>query len=394
VSMLAEFRESKLFKLISDISVIHWFFTVIPGVFAAAEAVLHGKPPEIVILFFFGVCACVFVALHYGGKVWTTYIAPIQKETMDKMPGSLKRLFIPVVALLLVVVFSLWPKSKTADTKPPNTKTTSQTADTAASQQNSAAPPRMDNSASSSQTGQSTTSPPLASSTDVPETKKKANNGKVKPSTTKSAPTQQATSRKPVPPVRGKNLALHIQKTEGSTFDNFDIKGQTEINDSHHDTFTSWKVSGAQPTYSVTNPVGSIVNQGSSNYGTQTVNNAPPSRVLDEAHAGIFQSALANRHGTLFIFPDGTDVDVIPLATQICNLFRGHGAINCVGIPGSATSANITLPIGLIGIHCYVADEYMRKAFDDSGLGCLYENTRFGDDAVTVAPAIVIGNAH
>jgi hypothetical protein len=75
-------------------------------------------------------------------------------------------------------------------------------------------------------------------------------------------------------------------------------------------------------------------------------------------------------------------------------LFRGHGAINCIGIPGSVTGVSIALPVGLIGIHCYLADEYIRKAFNDSGLECRYENTPFGDDAVTLAPAIVIGNAH
>jgi hypothetical protein len=110
VSMFAEFRESRLFKLVSDISVFHWFFTVVPGGIAAVGARLHGKPVEIVLLFFFGVCAFAFMALHYGALAWTKYVSHVEKQVEAKIPGNLQRLLIPIAALLIVITFSVWPK--------------------------------------------------------------------------------------------------------------------------------------------------------------------------------------------------------------------------------------------------------------------------------------------
>jgi hypothetical protein len=109
-----------------------------------------------------------------------------------------------------------------------------------------------------------------------------------------------------------------------------------------------------QPTYSVTNPIGSIVNQGSTNLGIQTVNNAPSSRLLDDEHAEKFKAALTGVGGTVVIFPDGTDQDVIPLAKQICDLFRDikSWAMNCVDVPGYPTHMSVSLPSKLIGLHC------------------------------------------
>ncbi|MFI5125276.1 MAG: hypothetical protein ACHQJX_00450 [Candidatus Acidiferrales bacterium] len=52
------------------------------------------------------------------------------------------------------------------------------------------------------------------------------------------------------------------------------------------------KVTAPQPTFSVNNPVGSIVNQGSPNYGTQTVNNAPPDRTLDKSQYQTIKESL------------------------------------------------------------------------------------------------------
>jgi hypothetical protein len=148
-----------------------------------------------------------------------------------------------------------------------------------------------------------------------------------------------------------------------------------------------------QPTYSVTNPTGSIVNQNSTNYGSQVVNNAPPSRVLSDGNARKFQIALEGRSGTIFIFPDGTDIDVVPLAKQLCDLFQGHGAVNCIGVPGSAAMISISLPSQVNGIHCYLTDERVYAAFKDSGLKCMYESSRLGESGLSVAPAILIGNA-
>jgi hypothetical protein len=149
-----------------------------------------------------------------------------------------------------------------------------------------------------------------------------------------------------------------------------------------------------QPTYSVTNPTGSIVNQNSTNYGSQVVNNAPPSRVLSDGNARKFQIALEGRSGTISIFPDGTDIDVVPLAKQLCDLFQGHGAAHCIGVPGSDAMISISLPSQVNGIHCYLTDEHVNAAFKDSGLECMYESSRLGEPGLTtVAPAILIGNA-
>jgi hypothetical protein len=119
VKLLAEFRESTFFKLVSDISVGYWVFTIVPGLIASAKARLHGNRPETVILYFVGVSALMFAALHYGSLAWTKYFAPIEKGVVGKLPGHLRQLLIPTAALLIVIIFSVWPKRQPATNIPP-----------------------------------------------------------------------------------------------------------------------------------------------------------------------------------------------------------------------------------------------------------------------------------
>jgi hypothetical protein len=48
----------------------------------------------------------------------------------------------------------------------------------------------------------------------------------------------------------------------------------------------------AQPTYTVANPAGSIVNQGSPNFGSQSVYNSPPERALVNPQRAVFISTM------------------------------------------------------------------------------------------------------
>jgi hypothetical protein len=104
MSLLSEFRESKLFKLISDISVFHWFFTVGPGALSGIEAALHGKPLETVIAYFVGVSALAMIVIHYGGLLRDKYTRKVEQTTIEQVPNSLRHLAIPCIALFVVIV--------------------------------------------------------------------------------------------------------------------------------------------------------------------------------------------------------------------------------------------------------------------------------------------------
>jgi hypothetical protein len=150
--------------------------------------------------------------------------------------------------------------------------------------------------------------------------------------------------------------------------------------------------SGAVGGNITTGPCSSVQVGGNSNQAS--VNCVPPSRLLDTEPAEKFKAAVVGTRGTIYIFPDGTDQDVLPLAKQICEFFkeaRPHGA-NCVGVPGYQESITIKLPSHLVGIHCYSVDAATQKAFEDSGLQCINENGRLGEGGMTVAPAIAVGN--
>jgi hypothetical protein len=124
--------------------------------------------------------------------------------------------------------------------------------------------------------------------------------------------------------------------------------------------------------------------------GNPTVN-ATPSRVLGDERASKLKAALADVHGTIFVFPDGTDLDVIPLTTQLCGLFPGR--VNCPGIDGSSGSISRDLPKGLVGLHVFLAGPEVRKAFQDSGLTCVYEGGPFSSNGATLyGLTILVGN--
>jgi len=136
---------------------------------------------------------------------------------------------------------------------------------------------------------------------------------------------------------------------------------------------------------------------GGENRGTATVNNyAPPSRLLDDEHAKKFKAALLGSGGTVAVFPDGTDQDVTPLAKQICDLFRDtkSWSMNCVDVPGYSTRMSVSLPSELIGLHCFMANPEVRRAFQESGLDCVYENGKFSSDGMVLGfLTILVGNA-
>lgn len=128
MTLISEVRESKLFKLIADISVVHWLITVIPGLVAGMEAATHGKPLETVILYFVGVSALVLVALHYGGLVWAKYW-PRLKSVVKPPPLTLWRLIVPLGALLVVLSASWMIRRKSTAVHTSNATTVRQTQD-------------------------------------------------------------------------------------------------------------------------------------------------------------------------------------------------------------------------------------------------------------------------
>ena len=103
MTMMAEFRESRTFKLVADISVFHWFFTVIPGVISGVAASMHGKSLETVLAYLVGVSALAMAGVHYGSLAVARYRPRIAHET-EKIPKSLSRLIIPFAALVVVLV--------------------------------------------------------------------------------------------------------------------------------------------------------------------------------------------------------------------------------------------------------------------------------------------------
>jgi len=137
-----------------------------------------------------------------------------------------------------------------------------------------------------------------------------------------------------------------------------------------------------------------IANNGP-NYGTQSVKVVTPSRVLDDKQETKFSEALQGSHGGAWMFMDGTDSDVMPLATQLCRLFHAaHLRVNCVGVPNEASLSPVDLPNNPVGIHCYGVSDEIRKAFQDSGLACVNEDGALTFSTVLPAnAAIVIGDA-
>lgn len=109
---LSEFRESKFFKAVADISVVHWFFTVGPGLASGVAAAMHGKPLETVILYFVGVCALMLIVLHVGTLVLAKYWPKIIQNEANEAPRKSWRLAVPALALAIMLGFGWLVKSK------------------------------------------------------------------------------------------------------------------------------------------------------------------------------------------------------------------------------------------------------------------------------------------
>jgi hypothetical protein len=116
VTILSELRESRLFKAIADISVVHWLFTVVPGLITGIEAAMHGKPLEIVIAYFAGLSALMLVVLHYGALAWAKYFSKIKPEGAHQPAGKLWRMIIPAVALAVILGLGYLAKPKSTST--------------------------------------------------------------------------------------------------------------------------------------------------------------------------------------------------------------------------------------------------------------------------------------
>lgn len=109
VNYITAIRESKTFKAIADISVVHWLWTVTPGIGASVAAILHGKPVEDVIFYFVSISALTFVALHYSGIAWKRFVKSGASEnaaTAAKPSHNPWKVIAPVVGL--IIVLAVW----------------------------------------------------------------------------------------------------------------------------------------------------------------------------------------------------------------------------------------------------------------------------------------------
>jgi hypothetical protein len=117
--------------------------------------------------------------------------------------------------------------------------------------------------------------------------------------------------------------------------------------------------------------------------------------VLDDEHENKFKAAVAGLVVGVHVYLRGTDQDVVPLATQLCRLLpKAH----CPGIDGTSEILDQEVRTKVVGIHCFSTGDEIKKAFQDSGLTCVYESgpfirTRAGGATMTQGgPTIVIGN--
>jgi hypothetical protein len=116
VSVLSEFRESRLFKAIADISVVHWLVTIVPGLVSGTAAAMHGRPLETVILYFVGLSALMLVVLQFGGLAWAKYWPKINQNAADASPYKLWGLIIPGMALIVMLGVGWLAKPKPSAT--------------------------------------------------------------------------------------------------------------------------------------------------------------------------------------------------------------------------------------------------------------------------------------
>lgn len=260
MSVIAEIRDSKFFKLIADISVIHWLITGTLGIVTALEAAVHDKPLETVILYFVGVCALALCALHYGARAlerWEPH-----KATVRRIPGSVKRLIVPIAALVMVLVFWFaWPKLRATKENPASPTTATAAGNNGLSQTSTRTPDRGELAQD-----ETTTEAPVKDRAASPQVLA-SEKGSLKDRPTKKT-SRIAQGQTAVAPTAAVQNDPSRQKLTAA---NNDL--------------------GQSPTYGVTNPVGSIVNQNSTNQGAQTVINlTPPKRVLTTAQASALDT--------------------------------------------------------------------------------------------------------
>lgn len=67
-SPLSAIRESKVFKAIADISVVHWCWSVVPGIGVGIGAAMRGSPLYLIVLVGLFATALTVVIIHYWPK--------------------------------------------------------------------------------------------------------------------------------------------------------------------------------------------------------------------------------------------------------------------------------------------------------------------------------------
>lgn len=243
VRIIATVRDSKAFKLIADISVVYWLFTIVPGLVSGATVAVRGKPLEDVILYFAATCALCFVIAHYGAELWAKVKRGegTNSGPTDNRVRNLWSLSVPVVALLTLLGgwFALHKYSTPAQTSAAGTL--------------------------SPVAGPSGGTPQLPSVS--------------APASQPQSTTESQTATKQEPKKDHSKTASEITKPAAQV----------------------------QPTYSVTNPTDSIVNQNSPNYGEQTIVHNPPvnpsKEVITYDCGGARHTFIANPMKTDMTFP-------------------------------------------------------------------------------------------
>jgi hypothetical protein len=90
--VIARLRESTLWKTLGDLHLLHWILSGLFAAIAGLEAWIHGKPPEIILAYFFGVAAAAGTALHYlqpylsRAKVWLSTKDEAQRQQVGGIP--------------------------------------------------------------------------------------------------------------------------------------------------------------------------------------------------------------------------------------------------------------------------------------------------------------------
>jgi hypothetical protein len=103
--MLAEIRESRAYKLLGDISLIHWIIGVTPGLVSGVLAVTHGKSLEDVILYFTVASAATLIAFHYGIVLWNKLKSSGASLISTVAVRRSSYVWLPVAALALLTTF-------------------------------------------------------------------------------------------------------------------------------------------------------------------------------------------------------------------------------------------------------------------------------------------------